>query len=231
MRRIMNLAASPWLALLFRLYIGSVFIYASMSKIIYTGEFAENIAAYQILPWWLVNFTAAVLPWMEIICGVLLIIGVRVKSAALCIACRQLRRIDQGQTRRAPGFEPAFEIFRREAFGAKPGGRTLTASVASLTDRNRRQSIESRSESNKRPVINPECARQKPGIGGEILLRPHVQQERSARSSDDAGKFVERNGIRRRHVRSSVAGVEVERDLWLAPRGEFAGPHDSCSCR
>ncbi len=86
MRRIMNLAASPWLALLFRLYIGSVFIYASMSKIIYTGEFAENIAAYQILPWWLVNFTAAVLPWMEIICGVLLIIGVRVKSAALCIA-------------------------------------------------------------------------------------------------------------------------------------------------
>ena len=77
---------SPYLALAFRLYLGALFIYASMSKITYTAEFAENIASYQILPYWGVNLFAITMPWAELICGTLLVFGVRSKAAVLMIA-------------------------------------------------------------------------------------------------------------------------------------------------
>ncbi len=72
-----------YLALILRLYIGGLFIYASMYKINYPGEFAETIAGYQIAPHWAVNISAAVLPWVELISGVLLVVGIRVRSAAV----------------------------------------------------------------------------------------------------------------------------------------------------
>jgi uncharacterized membrane protein YphA (DoxX/SURF4 family) len=77
--------AHPWLGLLLRVYVGGVFIYASMYKINYPGEFAETIASYQLLPYWAINITALVMPWLELVSGVLLILGVRTKSAAALI--------------------------------------------------------------------------------------------------------------------------------------------------
>ncbi len=74
-----------YLGLAFRLYLGGLFIYASMYKINYASEFAEIIAGYQILPHWSVNIAAVVLPWVELICGILLIAGVRCRSAATII--------------------------------------------------------------------------------------------------------------------------------------------------
>lgn len=74
-----------YLAVIFRLYIGGLFIYASMYKINYAGEFAETIASYQILPYWAVNISAVVLPWVELIIGVLLVVGIRARSAAVII--------------------------------------------------------------------------------------------------------------------------------------------------
>jgi len=74
-----------YLALILRLCIGGIFIYASMYKINYPGEFAETIAGYQIVPYWAVNISAVVLPWVELISGVLLITGIRARSAAVTI--------------------------------------------------------------------------------------------------------------------------------------------------
>ena len=74
-----------YLAFLFRLYIGALFIYASMYKINYSGEFAETIASYQMIPFWAVNFLAIVLPWIELISGSLLLAGIRTRSAALLL--------------------------------------------------------------------------------------------------------------------------------------------------
>jgi len=74
-----------YVALIFRLYIGWVFIYASMSKINYAGEFAETIASYQLVPFWTVNVMAVFMPWAELICGLLLVAGVRSKAAAISI--------------------------------------------------------------------------------------------------------------------------------------------------
>jgi putative oxidoreductase len=77
--------AHPGAGLLLRLYVGGVFIYASMYKINYPGEFAETIASYQLLPYWAVNLTALIMPWLELASGVLLVLGVRTKSAAALV--------------------------------------------------------------------------------------------------------------------------------------------------
>lgn len=81
-----SIATSKYAALALRLYIGSLFIYASMYKISYTGEFAETIASYQLVPYWAVNFLAVVMPWLELICGILLVSGIKSKSATAIIA-------------------------------------------------------------------------------------------------------------------------------------------------
>ncbi len=80
-----KMTAQRYLALAFRVYIGALFIYASMYKINYTAEFAETIASYQLIPYWAVNSIAIVLPWVEMISGILLIAGIRIRSAALTI--------------------------------------------------------------------------------------------------------------------------------------------------
>jgi uncharacterized membrane protein YphA (DoxX/SURF4 family) len=85
-RIIKKIFSSPYLALILRLYIGGIFIYASMYKINYAGEFAETIASYQLVPFWAVNFLAVVMPWMELFTGLLMVVGVRAKSAAVLIA-------------------------------------------------------------------------------------------------------------------------------------------------
>jgi len=59
-----------------RIVLGVVFIYASYDKILHPAAFAKIIYNYQILPDELVNLSAIFLPWLELITGSLLIIGV-----------------------------------------------------------------------------------------------------------------------------------------------------------
>lgn len=75
-----------WLALAFRLYLGGIFVYASVYKIGYAAEFAETVASYQIVPALAVNAVALVLPWLELICGGMLVAGVRVRTVSAMLA-------------------------------------------------------------------------------------------------------------------------------------------------
>ena len=75
----------PWLDLVFRIFLGGVFIAAAIPKILDVEAFAISIATYQVLPLALVNLQAVVLPWLELITGVLLIVGLRTKAQALVI--------------------------------------------------------------------------------------------------------------------------------------------------
>ncbi len=75
----------PVLSLLLRLYLAGVFIYASLHKINFPAEFADNIAGYLIVPHWLINPLAVFMPWLELVSGLFLLAGVRVRAASVLI--------------------------------------------------------------------------------------------------------------------------------------------------
>src|SRR5215813_1126173 len=72
---------SIWIVRLARILLGALFVYASFDKLLHPLEFARIIAAYQLLPDKTAAVLAAVLPFLELICGILLIIGVWVLPA------------------------------------------------------------------------------------------------------------------------------------------------------
>ena len=57
-------------------YLGLTFISASLDKIIDPFDFSQAILNYKIMPYWTINLTAIILPWLEFICGLLLFIGI-----------------------------------------------------------------------------------------------------------------------------------------------------------
>ena len=73
---------SPYLSLIFRIYIGWIFIYAGLSKMAEPLIFAESVANYQIIPYWGLNIVTIFLPWLELVCGFYLILGLRTKATA-----------------------------------------------------------------------------------------------------------------------------------------------------
>lgn len=68
--------------LFLRLFLGGLFIYASSYKIIHNTRFKNTVANYEILPYWMINITSIILPWLELLIGALLIIGIFVRSCA-----------------------------------------------------------------------------------------------------------------------------------------------------
>ena len=74
------------LPVIFRLVLGIVFIYAAIDKISDPYTFAVDIRNYRILPDIFSNFFALILPWIELFCGLFLIIGIFIRSSAIIIA-------------------------------------------------------------------------------------------------------------------------------------------------
>ncbi len=69
-----------------RLYLGVIFLMACYHKIVDPGAFALDIATYQILPLAFINVMAVILPWIELLAGVMLILGLRVRTGALLVS-------------------------------------------------------------------------------------------------------------------------------------------------
>lgn len=57
------------------IYIAYTFIFASLDKIANPASFAKDISNYEITPYWINNLVALTLPWVELICGILIIVG------------------------------------------------------------------------------------------------------------------------------------------------------------
>ena len=66
-----------------RVALAVTFIWACIHKIAHPYEFGLQVATYQILPLSLINLQAIILPWVELVVGVLLVVGFLTRGAAL----------------------------------------------------------------------------------------------------------------------------------------------------
>ena len=69
-----------------RLFLGGLFCYAGLIKALDVIAFAGSVANYQLLPYQLNFLVAAVLPYVEMAAGLLLLFGRQVRPAVLLIA-------------------------------------------------------------------------------------------------------------------------------------------------
>lgn len=76
----------PVIILAARLVLGSVFVIAGVEKVVNPNAFAKAINNYQMLPFAALNVMALVLPWLEVLTGVFLIFGIRLRASSALIA-------------------------------------------------------------------------------------------------------------------------------------------------
>lgn len=69
-----------------RLVLGLVFIYASLDKIFNPQAFADIVMNYQLLPGTLITPVAIYLPWIELICGMAIVLNIFSKGAVLIVS-------------------------------------------------------------------------------------------------------------------------------------------------
>jgi len=67
------------------LIVGGIFIYAGVMKIFDPVGFANDVDNYKILPWPLTVRLAFYLPWLEILCGLAVILGLLYRGGLLIL--------------------------------------------------------------------------------------------------------------------------------------------------
>jgi len=82
-KKIKKILSNPILLFFLRVIMGVVFIIASVNKIIEPEYFKAVIAEYKILPDIFVPLFAIILPWIELLCGIMLILDIYTQSNAL----------------------------------------------------------------------------------------------------------------------------------------------------
>lgn len=75
----------PRMQLAFRLILGITFITASLHKVIDPGKFAQIIYGYGLFPENLINLMAIIVPFLELFCGILLVLGIYKGGASLIV--------------------------------------------------------------------------------------------------------------------------------------------------
>ncbi|MBI3258151.1 MAG: DoxX family membrane protein [Ignavibacteriae bacterium] len=83
MKTILN---NPILALAIRLVLGCIFIFAAAGKIADPDTFAKSISNYHLIPNFALNIMALTMPWIELLTGIFLIIGVRLRASSAIIS-------------------------------------------------------------------------------------------------------------------------------------------------
>ena len=74
------------IALLCRVILGVILIYASIDKIVHPAEFAKAIGNYNVLPFGLENLLGIVLPILELLVGICLVLGIMLDGSAIITA-------------------------------------------------------------------------------------------------------------------------------------------------
>src|ERR1051325_5492878 len=78
--------AGEVLAVLARFVLGGLFIYMGLNKALHPVEFLKLLRQYDVLHHYLLlNLVASTLPWFEMFCGLLLLLGVAVRGTAVML--------------------------------------------------------------------------------------------------------------------------------------------------
>lgn len=78
--------SSDWLTIRVQLALGAIFVIAAWPKIGDPPSFAHMIYNYRVLPGALINISSLLMPWVEIVVGAALIIGIWTRPARALIA-------------------------------------------------------------------------------------------------------------------------------------------------
>ncbi len=77
---------APLTIVLARWLVGGLFIYMGLSKALHPEVFLKFVRQYDVIQTpFLLNLVGAALPWFEVFCGVLLVLGVAVRGSALLL--------------------------------------------------------------------------------------------------------------------------------------------------
>ena len=76
---------NSWIELAARWILGLTFIYASYQKILAPADFAKIVYGYDLFPHAVINLIAIVLPFIELVAGLALILGIYPRSAVLIL--------------------------------------------------------------------------------------------------------------------------------------------------
>jgi putative oxidoreductase len=84
-----RLLTHPWLTIRVQIALGAIFVVAALPKIADPPSFAHMIYNYRLVPSSLINISALVMPWVELLAGLALLLGVW-KSAARTVIIAML---------------------------------------------------------------------------------------------------------------------------------------------
>ena len=79
-------AYTSYLVVAGRWLLGAMFIYMGLTKVMHPLEFLKLVRQYDIFSGYLgLNLVAALIPWLELFCGVLLVVGLAVRGTAVVV--------------------------------------------------------------------------------------------------------------------------------------------------
>lgn len=82
LKRLMN---TPWTEVAARWMLGATFVYAAVPKVADPAAFAKIVYGYELFPNALINLIAIGVPWVELVAGTCLLLGVFPRAAALLV--------------------------------------------------------------------------------------------------------------------------------------------------
>lgn len=80
-----TILTSDWLTVRVQIALGAFFVAASLPKLLDPPSFAHMIYLYRLVPGFAINAIALVMPWLELLCGIALILGIWRRPAAALI--------------------------------------------------------------------------------------------------------------------------------------------------
>jgi len=78
--------SSPWLTIRVQIALGLFFVAAALPKIVDPPSFAHMLYNYRLVPGSLINLMALTMPWIELLTGLALVLGIWKETARMLVA-------------------------------------------------------------------------------------------------------------------------------------------------